>query len=161
MLNGRSIVVLFDPAIIDLQWHCNSDGKNCRNSTAAKGQMDLQRLFFGLLQRFWPAAIVPFFCSDYLINSDVLNLILLLNLKNTFFKYEFPLKMFHEPIDTSNDLVVMCKKRRSKRTREKKNYGNNFLTYIVEDEHVSYYDAIKFIDAPLWLEAFKKLLDYV
>ena len=29
------------------------------------------------------------------------------------FKYEFPLKnkenMFHEPIDISNDLVVMCK----------------------------------------------------
>ena len=51
--------------------------------------------------------------------------------------------------------------RRSKQTREKKNYGNNFLIYIVEDEHVSYYDAIKFFDAPLWLEAFKKLLDYV
>ena len=40
-------------------------------------------------------------------------------------------------------------------------YGNNFLTYIVEDEHVSYYDAIKFFDAPLWLEVFNKLLDYV
>ena len=51
--------------------------------------------------------------------------------------------------------------RRSKQTRKKKSYGNNFLTYIVEDEHVSYYDAIKFVDAPLWLETFNKLLDYV
>ena len=51
--------------------------------------------------------------------------------------------------------------RRSKRTREKKSYNNNFLTYIVEDEYVSYYDAIKFVDAPLLLEAFNKLLDYV
>ena len=40
------------------------------------------------------------------------NLILLLNLKNTF-KYEFPLKnkenMFYEPSDTFKDLIVMCK----------------------------------------------------
>ena len=39
-------------------------------------------------------------------------------------------------------------------------YGNNFLISIVENEHVSYYDAIKFVDAPLWLEAFNKSLDY-
>ena len=51
--------------------------------------------------------------------------------------------------------------RGSKWTREKKSYGNNFLTYIAEDEHVSYYDAIKFVDAPLLLEAFNKLLNYV
>ena len=51
--------------------------------------------------------------------------------------------------------------RRSKRTREKKNYGNNFLTYIVEDEHVYYYDKVKFVNAPLRLEAYNKLLDYV
>ena len=63
--------------------------------------------------------------------------------------------------------------KRSKQTREKKSYGNNFLTYIVEDEHnnfltyivedehVSYYNAIKFFDTPLWLESFNKLLDYV
>ena len=51
--------------------------------------------------------------------------------------------------------------RRSMWTRGKKSYSNNFLTYSVEDEHVSYYDAIKFVDTPLWFEAFKKLLDYV
>ena len=70
--------------------------------------------------------------------------------------------MFHEPIDTSNDLVVMCKnwEEVSELGRKRVN-GNNFLTYIVEDEHVSYYDAIKFVDAPLLLEAFNKLLDYV
>ena len=58
--------------------------------------------------------------------------------------------MFHEPIDTFNDFVVMCKnwKRVSKLGR-KKSYSNNFLTYIVEDEHVNYYDTIKFVDASL------------
>ena len=90
----------------------------------------------------------------------------MLNLKNTFFKYKFPLKnkknMFHEPIDTSNDLVVMCKnwKEVSKLGKKRVNV-NNFLTCIVEDEHVGYYDAIKFFDLPLWLEAFNKLLDYI
>ena len=51
--------------------------------------------------------------------------------------------------------------RGSEWTREKKSYGNNFLTYIVEDEHVSYYNAIKFVDTALLLEAFNKLLDCV
>ena len=51
--------------------------------------------------------------------------------------------------------------RRSMWTRGKKSYSNNFLTYSVEDEHVSYYDAIKFVDAPVWLEAFNKLLEWV
>ena len=51
--------------------------------------------------------------------------------------------------------------RRSKQTREKKSYGNNFLICIVEDEHVSYYDVIKFVDALVWLEAFNKLLEWV
>jgi len=51
--------------------------------------------------------------------------------------------------------------RKSKRARKKKNYGKNLFTYIVEDEHVSYYDAIKFVDELSWLDAFNKLLDYV
>ena len=51
--------------------------------------------------------------------------------------------------------------RRNKRTKKKKSYDNYFISYIVEDEHVSYYDAIKFVDELSWLDAFNKLLDYV
>ena len=83
-----------------------------------------------------------------------------------FFEHLFHLKnkekLLHESIDTSNDLVDDVQElRRSKRDRKEKSYNNDFLTYIVEDEHVSYYDAIKFVDAPLLLEAFNELLDYV
>ena len=77
----------------------------------------------------------------------------------------FPLKnkekVLHESIDTSNDLIDDVQESRSKRARKEKSYGNDFLAYIVEDEPVSYYDAIKFVDAPLLLEAFNELLDYV
>ena len=45
--------------------------------------------------------------------------------------------------------------------RKEKSYRYDFLTYVVKNEHVSNYDTIKFVDAPLWLEAFNKLLDYV
>ena len=68
----------------------------------------------------------------------------------------------HESIDTSNDLVDGVQElRRSKQARKEKSYGNNFLAYIVEDEPVSYYDAIKSIDAPFWLEAINSELDYI
>ena len=32
---------------------------------------------------------------------------------------------------------------RSKQARQEKDYANDFLAYVVEDELVSYYDAIK------------------
>ena len=77
----------------------------------------------------------------------------------------FPLKnkekVLHESIDTSNDLIDDVQESRSKRARKEKSYGNDFLAYIVEDEPVSYYDAIKSIDAPFWLEAINSELDPV
>ena len=101
------------------------------------------------------------------IKSDILESYTIIESENViFYEHLFPLKnkekLLHESIDTSNDLVDDVQElRRSKRDRKEKSYNNDFLTYIVEDEHVSYYDAIKFVDAPLLLEAFNELLDYV
>ena len=83
-----------------------------------------------------------------------------------FFEHLFHLKnkekLLHESIDTSNDLVNDVQElRRSKRARKEKSYDNDFLAYIVEDEHVSYYDAIKSIDTPFWLEAINSELDSI
>ena len=63
----------------------------------------------------------------------------------------FPLKnkekVLHDSIEISNDFFdVVQEIRRSKRARKEKDYGNNFLAYVVENELVSYYDAIKFIE---------------
>ena len=107
-------------------------------------------------------------CYRFLvIKSDILESYTIIESENViFYEHLFPLKnkekLLHESIDTSNDLVDDVQElRRSKRDRKEKSYNNDFLTYIVEDEHVSYYDAIKFVDAPLLLESFNKLLDYV
>ena len=51
--------------------------------------------------------------------------------------------------------------RRSKRDRKEKDYGNDFLAYIVEDEPINYYDAIKSVDAPFWLEAINNELESI
>ena len=68
----------------------------------------------------------------------------------------------HESVDTSNDLVDHVQElRRRKRVRKEKNYGKDFLVYIVKNEPVSYYDAIKSIDAPFWLKAINSELDSI
>jgi hypothetical protein len=43
--------------------------------------------------------------------------------------------------------------RRSERARKENSTGNDSLAYIVEDEFVSHSDAIKYVDAPIFLEA--------
>ena len=42
--------------------------------------------------------------------------------------------------------------RRSKRARKENSIGNDSVAYIIEDEFVSHSDAIKYVDAPIWLE---------
>ena len=71
-------------------------------------------------------------------------------------------KVLHDSIEISNDFFdVVQEIRRSKRARKEKDYGNNFLAYVVENELVSYYDAIKFIDVPFWLEAINNELESI
>ena len=105
-------------------------------------------------------------CYRFLvIKSDILESYTIIESENAiFFENLFPLKnkeKLHESIDTSNELVDDVQELRSKRARKEKSYGNDFLAYIVEDELVSYYDAIKSIDAPFWLEAINSELDSI
>ena len=44
-------------------------GRTTAITPVAKGQMDLQRRFFRLLQWFWPTAIVQFFCSVHCMKN--------------------------------------------------------------------------------------------
>ena len=67
-----------------------------------------------------------------------------------------------DSIEISNDFVDDVQEiRRSKRARKEKDYSNDFLAYVVEDELVSYYDAIKSIDAPFRLEAINNEIESI
>ena len=66
-----------------------------------------------------------------------------------------------DSIEISNDFVDDMQEIRSKRARKEKDYSNNFLAYVVEDELVSYYDAIKSVDAPFWLEAINNEIESI
>ena len=83
-------------------------------------------------------------CYRFLIiKSDILESYTIIESENAiFFEHVFPLK---------NKEKELQKIRRSKQTRNEKDYSNDFFAYVVEDELVSYYDAIKFVDAPFWL----------
>ena len=101
------------------------------------------------------------------IKSDILESYTIIESENAiFFEHVFPLKnkekMLHDSIEISNDFVDDVQEiRRSKRARKEKDYGNDFLAYVVEDEPVSYYDAIKSIDAHFWLEAINNELESI
>ena len=85
--------------------------------------------------------------------------------QNRIFEHVFPLKnkekVLHDSIEISNDFFDDVQEIRSKRARKEKDSGNNFLAYVVEDEPVSYYDAIRFVDAPFWLEAINNELESI
>jgi hypothetical protein len=88
------------------------------------------------------------------IKSDILDSNTIIESKNAiFFELVFPMKekekTLHKSIDATNKLVDDVHEiRRSKRARKEKSFGNDFIAYIVEDEPVSYNDAIKSIDGP-------------
>jgi hypothetical protein len=68
----------------------------------------------------------------------------------------------HEPSIVSNEIVDDVQElRRSKRARKEKNFGNDFIAYIVDDDPTCYDEAIKSIDAPFWLEAINNELDSI
>ena len=107
-------------------------------------------------------------CYRFLvIKSDIFVSYTIIESENAiFFEHVFPLKnkekVLHDSIEISNDFVDDVQEiRRSKRARKEKDYGNDFLAYVVEDEPVSYYDAIKSVDAPFWLEAINNELESI
>ena len=107
-------------------------------------------------------------CYRFLvIKSDILESYTIIESENAMYlEHVFPLKnkekVLHDSIEISNDFVDDVQEiRRSKQARKEKDYGNDFLAYVVEDEPVSYYDAIKFVDAPFWLEAINNELESI
>ena len=101
------------------------------------------------------------------IKSDILESYTIIESENAMYlEHVFPLKnkekVLHDSIEISNDFVDDVQEiRRSKQARKEKDYGNDFLAYVVEDELVSYYDAIKSIDAHFWLEAINNELESI
>ena len=83
------------------------------------------------------------------IKSDVLESYTIIESENAiFFEHVFPMKNKEKSlldlIEISNDFVDDVQEiRRNKQARKEKDYGNDLLAYVVEDEPVSYYDAIK------------------
>ena len=107
-------------------------------------------------------------CYRFLvIKSDILESYTIIESENAMYlEHVFPLKnkekVLHDSIEISNDFVDDVQEiRRIKRARKEKDYDNDFLAYVVEDELVSYYDAIKSVDAPFWLEAINNKLESI
>ena len=105
-------------------------------------------------------------CYRFLvIKSDILESYTIIESENDIFiEHVFPLKNkekeLHDFIEMSNDFVDDVQEiRRSKRARKEKDYSNDFLAYVIEDEPASYYDAIRSIDVPFWLEAINNELE--
>ena len=51
--------------------------------------------------------------------------------------------------------------RRSKQQRKEVSFGDDFYTYLIENEPSSYFEAISSLDELLWKEAIKTELDYI
>ena len=69
-----------------------------------------------------------------------LNIILLWRQKNVnFFEHIFPLKVndtVEQPIDNNSDTI--CEGLRSKRKRKEISFGDDFYTYLVENDPTSF-----------------------
>ena len=51
--------------------------------------------------------------------------------------------------------------RRSKRQRKKVSFGDDFYTYLIENEPSSYFEVVSSPDALCWKEAIKTKLDFI
>ena len=62
-------------------------------------------------------------------------------------------KLLYENLLMLLMVLLMCKNwEEASKTTKENSIGNDFLAYIAEDEFVSHSDAIKYVDAPIWLE---------
>jgi hypothetical protein len=98
------------------------------------------------------------------LKSDVLSCNTIVETKNVeFLESVFPLKvesvndnpsLNKEDVNTYDDL-------RSKRQRKETSFGNDFYTYLVENEPQTFYEAISSSDAKFWKEAIKIEMDSI
>ncbi|CAH9143287.1 unnamed protein product [Cuscuta epithymum] len=106
------------------------------------------------------------------LKSDMLSCNTIIETKNAeFFESVFPLKPEYktvvpyresEPLkenNTFNDEPFNL--RRSKRPRIEKSFGNDFYTYLVNDEPFTYSQAISSKEAPFWLEAIQNEIESI
>jgi len=98
------------------------------------------------------------------LNSDIIERNTIVETKNVeFFEHIFPLKVSStskQPIDIASD--TMCEDlRRSKRQRKETSYGDDFYTYLVGNEPLSFSEAISASDAKHWDKAIKTEIDSI
>jgi len=92
------------------------------------------------------------------LKSDVIEHNTIVETKNVeFFEHIFPLKVSETPeqsIDNNSD--AMCKVlRRSKRQRKETSFGDDFYTYLVENDPTSFLEATRVPDAKQWDKAIR------
>ncbi|CAH9068398.1 unnamed protein product [Cuscuta epithymum] len=105
------------------------------------------------------------------LKSDVLNCNTIIETKNAeFFESVFPLKPEYktvvpyresEPLKENTFNDEPSNLRRSKRPRIEKSFGNDFYTYLVNDEPFTYSQAISSKEAPFWLEAIQNEIESI
>ncbi|XP_059284843.1 protein transport protein SEC24 C-like [Lycium ferocissimum] len=99
------------------------------------------------------------------LKSDVLDCNTIIETKNAeFFEHIFPLsdKISHPHVERSNEITSNEELRRSKRPRKEYfSYGNDFQTFLVDNEPSNYFEAISSSDAKFWKEAIKMEIDYI
>jgi hypothetical protein len=103
------------------------------------------------------------------LKSDVLDHNTIIETKNAeFFEHICPLKekISHTPIINNSpinnnriDETHIEEIRRSKRQRKETSFGNEFLTYLVDNDPVTYTEAVSSSDSLFWKEAIKVEID--
>jgi len=98
------------------------------------------------------------------LNSDIIERNTIVDTKNVeFFEHIFPLKSSgtsEQPIDSASD-ALSEDVRRSKRQRKETSFGDDFYTYLVENDPISFLEATCAPNAKHWDKAIKTELDSI
>jgi len=98
------------------------------------------------------------------LKSDVIKHNTIVKIKNVeFFEHIFPLKVndtVEQPIHNNSDAI--CEGlRRSKRQRKETSFGDNFYTYLVENDPTSFLEATSAPDAKQWDKTIKTEIESI
>jgi len=98
------------------------------------------------------------------LKIDVIEHNTIVEAKNVeFFEHIFPLKVSDtskQPIDTYSDAMSEGL-RRSKRQRKETSFGDDFYTYLVENDQTSFLEATSALDAKQWNKAIKTEIESI
>jgi len=98
------------------------------------------------------------------LKSDVIEYNTIVKTKSVeFFELIFPLKV-SETLEqsTNNNNDVMCEVlRKSKRQRKETSFGDDFYTYLVENDPTSFLEATSFPVAKLWDKAIRTKIESI